>query len=347
MRKTIIVILTAILASCKDSDAPDVSGIEVKLEVQRFDQDFFSIDTNDILQSLRRLQPRYTNFLPDYLENILGLPPLTDTSLATLSALRQFLSDYRPVHDSSQKIFSNFKEVEERLEKSLRYVRYYFPQYKLPTKIITFLGPMDAYFEGSLGGYGDVITTDALAIGLQLHLGKNFSLYKSEMGQALYPTYISRRFSPEFIPVNCVKNIIDDLYPDQSGGKHLVIQMVEKGKRMFLLDKLMPSTADTLKIGYTQAQLKGCYDNEGLIWNYFLTNGLVYNNDPGMIKNYIGESPNTPEFGEGAPGNIGLFVGWQIVSKYMENNLTLPLDEMMKTDAKKIFEESKYRPRSG
>ena len=140
-------------------------------------------------------------------------------------------------------------------------------------------------------------------------------------------------------------NIIDDLYPDQSGGKHLVIQMVEKGKRMFLLDKLMPSTADTLKIGYTQAQLKGCYDNEGLIWNYFLTNGLVYNNDPGMIKNYVGESPNTPEFGEGAPGNIALFVGWQIVNKYMDQNTSMSLDALMRTDAKRIFEESKYRPR--
>jgi hypothetical protein len=203
---------------------------------------------------------------------------------------------------------------------------------------------MDAYFEGSLGGYGDVITHDALAVGLQLHMGRNFSLYMSEMGQSLYPSYISRRFTPEYIPVNCTKNIIDDLYPDQSTGKHLVIQMVEKGKRLYLLDKLMPFTHDSLKIGYTESQLKGCYNNEGLIWNYFLTNGLLYNNDPAMIKNYIGESPNTPEFGEGAPGNIGLFTGWQIVKKYMDKNETLSPDELMKTDSKKIFEESKYRP---
>ena len=204
---------------------------------------------------------------------------------------------------------------------------------------------MDAYFEGSLGGYGDVITTDALAVGFQLHLGKDFSLYKSEMGQALYPAYISRRFTPEYIPVNCMKNIIDDMFPDAGTGKHLVIQMVEKGKRMYLLDKLMPSTPDTLKIGYTQSQLKGCYNNEGLIWNYFLTNGLLYNNDPAMIKNYIGESPNTPEFGEGAPGNIGLFIGWQIVKKYMDKKPTPSLETLMHTDAKKLFEESKYRPR--
>ena len=135
------------------------------------------------------------------------------------------------------------------------------------------------------------------------------------------------------------------MFPDESTGRHLVLQMVEKGKRMYLLDHLMPRTPDTLKIGYTENQLKGCYSNEGLIWNYFLTNSLLYSNDPAMIKNYIGESPNTPEFGEGAPGNIGLFTGWQIVKKYMEKNESLSFEELMKTDSKKLFEESKYRPR--
>ena len=91
--------------------------------------------------------------------------------------------------------------------------------------------------------------------------------------------------------------------------------------------------------------MQGCYKNEGLIWNYFLTNGLLYNNDPGVIKNYIGDSPKTPEFGDGAPGNIGTFVGWQIVKKYMDQNNTVTLDQLMTTDPKKLFEESKYRPK--
>lgn len=346
MKKTITILLSIlVLASCNDADIPDVSDVKVDVAVQRFDKDFFTIDTNRILPSLQQIYAKYPSFLGDYLQNILGLPPVNDTSIATMHAIRQFLSDYKPVKDSAEKLFKNIDNVEETIVENLKYVKHYFPKYQLPRNLITFIGPMDAYFEGSLGGYGDVITNNALAIGLQLHLGKDFSLYKSEMGQALYPAYISRRFTPEYIPVNCIKNIIDDMFPDQSSGKHLVIQIVEKGKRMYLLDKLMPRTPDTLKIGYTQSQLKGCYNNEGLIWNYFLTNGLLYNNDPGMVKNYIGESPNTPEFGEGAPGNIGLFTGWQIVKKYMDKNNSISLEALMQTDPKKLFEESKYRPK--
>ena len=72
---------------------------------------------------------------------------------------------------------------------------------------------------------------------------------------------------------------------------------------------------------------------------------LVFNNDPSIIKNYVGDSPNTPEFGEGAPGNIALFVGWQIVNRYVEKNENITLDELMAMDPRKLFEESKYRPK--
>ena len=346
MKKTfLILIVFPLLFSCKDNDAPDVSNININLKVERFEQDFFKMDTTNLANALQQLGNKYPAFLGDYLGNIMGLPPFSDSSTQVLTAIKKFLSDYKPVKDSADKVFSNTNKIEEDVKKSLQYVKHYFPAYHAPNKLITFIGPMDAFFEASIGSYGDVITRDGLAVGLQLHLGSNFSLYKSEMGQALYPTYVSRRFAPEYIPVNCIKNVIDDLFPDKSIGKSLLEQMVEKGKRLYVLDKLMPFTGDTLKIGYTQQQLKGCIVNEGLIWNFFVTNNLLYNSEPGLIKNYIGEGPNTPEFGEGAPGYIGLFTGWQIVKKYMEKNDAVKLEELMGTDAKKIYEISKYRPK--
>jgi hypothetical protein len=120
--------------------------------------------------------------------------------------------------------------------------------------------------------------------------------------------------------------------------------MVEKGKRLYVLDKILPNTADTLKTGYTAAQLKGCYENEGMIWNFFLTNNLLFNIEPVNIKSFMEEAPSTPELGDRSPGAIGIFVGWQIVKKYMQKYPELSLNELLNTDARKIFEESKYRP---
>ncbi len=65
-----------------------------------------------------------------------------------------------------------------------------------------------------------------------------------------------------------MKNIIDDIFPGLPGDKTLLDLMVDKGKRLYVLDKLLPNTADTLKIGYTTNQLKGADKNEGLIWSF-------------------------------------------------------------------------------
>lgn len=338
-------LFSILFIGCRDAGAPDVSNIKVELPVYRFENDFFAMDTTNITAGISMLQQRYGNFVMDFFVNIMGLPPVTDTSGQAEKAIRQFIHDYAPIHNEAIETFRDFEPLRNKTVEGLRYVKHYFPSYTLPTRMITFIGPMDAYFEGSMGGYGDAITADGLAVGLQLHLGGNNPLYKSQVAQSLYPVYISRKFSPEYIPVNCLKNVVDDLFPDNSASRPLVEQMVEKGKRMYLLNRFLPHTPDTLKIGYTRAQLEGCYQNEGLIWNFFLTNSLLYNSEPAIIKSYIGDAPNTQEFGTGAPGYMGLFTGWQIVKKYMEKNEQLSLQELMQTDPRKIFEESKYRPR--
>lgn len=334
-----------VLAACKSKKTPDVSGIKIDLKVNRFEQDFFAIDTNNIPASFDKLAVKYPSFLGDYLGNILGLPPMNDTSTAAFAAIRQFIRDYKPIKDSADKLFVNFDRYAKEIEQGLKYVKHYFPNYNTPLVINSFIGPMDAYYMAPLGGYGDVLTSEGLASGLQLHLGANSSIYHTQMAESLYPNYISRRFTPETIVVNSMKNIIDDIYPEKLAGKAMVEQMVEKGKRLYVLDQILPNTDDTLKIGYTSSQLKGCYSNEGGIWNFFLTNNLLYNNEPAILKNYMGDSPNTQELGPNSPGYIGLFVGWQIVKKYMDKHEDIELMQLLQTDARKIFEESKYRPK--
>lgn len=345
MKNYIAIILTALtLASCNNDKAPDVSGIKVDLQVQRFEQDFFAIDTNNVAASLDQLQYKYPTFLNDYLVNILGMA-MTVGDSGAIMVVKRFIADYRPIKDSVDQKFRSIEEIEKEVKRGLQFVKHYFPAYNLPQKLITFIGPLDAYYEASLGGFGDIITRDALGAGLQLHLGKNFSVYQTEMGQRLYPNYISRRFEPEYIPVNCMKNIIDDIFPDRSADRPLVEQMIEKGKRMYVLDKLLPYTEDSLKIGYTKKQLEGCYENEALIWNFFLKNNLLYSIDPSLNKNYVQDGPKTEELGDGSPGYIGLFVGWQIVKKYMSDNPDLNLQKLMEKNAKQLFDESKYKPR--
>ncbi len=341
MKKILIPLTILFFTGCKSGKkAPDVSHIPVQVHIERFDQAFFSMDTNQVAAGLLSLGRQYPYFINDFAVNILGTGPLSDTSEQAFFACRRFISSYMPVKDSLDLKFSNasgrIKNIEEGLRKGFQYVKYYFPKYNLPPKVVTYIGPFDAP--------GVAMTRYTLAIGLQLYAGKQFPFYLSSQGQELFPLYISRRFEPEYIVPNGIKAIVEDLYPDQTQGKALIEQIVEKGKNWWLIDQLLPETPDSLKTGFTEKQLRWCESNEGQIWNILLDQNL-FSPDPDLIKNFIGDAPNTQGMPEVSPGNIGQWVGWRIVQKYSAMHSELTPEQVMNTAARVIFDETKYKPR--
>lgn len=334
MKFFIAILFGLIFFSCSSKNsAPDVSNIKVDVQLKRFDKDLFSIDTNNIESSLNKLQQQYGSFMNDYLYNIMVLTPQPDT---VKQKIKLFLHDYNYVYNATEKQFSNFNDAFDKIKKGLQYVKYYFPDYRTPANVITFIGPVE--------GYANVLTQSGLAVGLQLYLGQNFPVYSSEFITEVYPDYQQRRFERAYIPVNCMKNIVSDIYPEKTGSDPLVYQMIDAGKRLYLLDHFLPQLADSLKTGYTQQQLNGCYENEAGIWNYFVQNSLLFITDPIQIRDYMQDGPHTEVFGKGSPGFIGQFIGWQIVKKWMiaHNKTTLP--QLINTPEKQIYDEAKYKP---
>lgn len=345
MRSLIVLAAILFLFSCNSSDStPDVSDIKVDLTIKRFDKDFFSMDTTNLDTSLTVLGNKYPEFFGDFLEKFLGISGEMVKNGEAKTIIRSFYNSYDLLYDSAQQIFGDFSAPQKEIKKALQYVKYYFPAYHLPVELITFIAPMDASFKTSFGLQGDIINGSFLGVGLQLHMGKSFSFYQSEQGQELYPSYISSRFEPNTIAANCMKNIVDDMFPEKIEDRSLIQQMVEKGKRLYLLSKFLPGTQEYILIGYTQQQMKECYENEQGIWNLFVQNNFLQTIDNNIIKNYIGESPKTQELGDASPGNIGAFAGWQIVKKYMNKNPKLTVQQLMNTEADIIFEQAKYKP---
>jgi hypothetical protein len=121
--------------------------------------------------------------------------------------------------------------------------------------------------------------------------------------------------------------------------------MIDAGKRLYLLDHFLPQVADSLKTGYTQKQLDGCYDNEAGIWNYFVQNNLLFITDPLQVRDYMQDGPFTEVLGQASPGFIGQFIGWQVVKKWMDKNPEITLQQLIETQEKKIYDEAKYKPR--
>ena len=338
MTRLFIVVLASVLFlfSCNTGDKiPDVSDININLTTDRFEKNLFDTSAPSLTAYLQRLESNNPSFTSTYLKTILNADPRwpADTTAAFVNG---FVKAFRPVYDSSENIFNDFSAYENEIKKGLQFVKYYFPHYKVPEKIITYIGPLD--------GYGDIISEEGFLVGLQHHLGKNYSLYKTELVRETYPDYISNRFEPGYIAVNCMKNVVLDIYPEKESDKALVNQMIEKGKRLYILSKFLPATEEYKLIGYTEEQMKDSYKHEAAIWNLFVKNAYLQTTDKNISKNFIDEGPKTQELGEGAPGNIGSFAGWQIVKKYMQKNAAITLQQLISVDEETILQEAKYKP---
>ena len=340
MKKTglfILFIIIVSLSAChRGKNTPDVSKIEITLHLERFEKDFFKLDSMNLPAGIRKLQADYPGFYNDYMQGILGVSGI-DTNVATQQSVNMMLENYTSLNTIVQQKFPAATALEKELQKAFQFVKYYFPSYKIPG-IITFIGTLDAP--------GMVLTNQYIAIGLHQYAGRDFPGYQSDDVKQLYPAYISRRFEPLYIPANCMKAVISDLFPDNSTTLPLVEQMIEKGKQWWLLDKFLPGSPDSLKTGYTGQQLDWCSNNEGLIWSTIIKNENLNSLDPVTIQTYIGEGPFTQGFSqELSPGNIGPWIGWQIVKKFAADNSSLKPEEIMKTDPKKILEEARYKPK--
>jgi len=346
MRLSISSLLILVLISCHNSgDKPNVSDIKVDVNVLRFDKDFFAMDTSRLPQSLTNLHKKYPSFLSLYSEFLSPINLMVKQEGKTYEeAALIYYRTIKPLYEAVQRKYSKLDNIGSDLEKSFKYVKYYYPSFKIPTVVasVESFNPDDPNEV-----YGTLFYHDTLIISLQMFMGKDFEGYSN----TLYPDYLRRRFDDEFIVPNSIRVIANNIYPDTSESAPLIEQMIERGKQWYLLDKFLPDTPDSLKTGYTKSQTEFVEKNEGNIWGEFLKSTPdPYTIEQERLKNYLGEGPFTQDMphdleGNGTPGNIGQWIGWRIVKKFAEKNPKMDVKEVLATPARKIFQEAKYKPK--
>ena len=157
-----------------------------------------------------------------------------------LQLLKNIIRDIKPLYDGANEKYKSFSSYQKELENNLRYVKYYYPHYKIPA-VLTSVESLNP--ENAEEIYGTVFFHDTLVISLQMFLGKDYPAYDPTQ----YFDYLRRRFEPQYIVPNSIREIARQIYPDSSQTLSLIEQMVEKGKHWYLLDKFLPDTARQLK----------------------------------------------------------------------------------------------------
>ncbi len=340
-----------VAASCNNKKGVDVSKINLKVSIERFDKELNALrgqrsevggrrsEADGLQQRAQELRKKYTWFYDDYMEQMLsvGSPAAGTDYLNGLTAVLQN-KDYLELRSAVEKAFPDISMHEKDLNDAFKHVRYYYPEQKIP-RLITFVSGFAVQTP---------IGNDYIGIGLDMFLGSHGDKFYPALRQSI-PYYIARRFTPENITPRVIEAFVrEDMYPEEDKDRTLLAKMIYNGKILYAMDAFMPEVADALKIGYTTQQMQWCKENEGGIWAYLLENELLFNSDYMKIQRYLAEAPFTPGIGENSESapKLGVWMGWQIVRKYMEKNPDVTLQQLLlEKDAQKILSESKYKPK--
>ena len=317
MRKIIsFLLLMVMVVSCKKENKlqVDVSNINVDLKLARFDVDFY----NSTPQTLSKTKEIYPMFFPHNVDSV------------WINKIQN--KDERELFDETQKKYPNLSFLEMELVDLFQHVKYYNKNFQEPV-VISMLTNVD--YENKV-----LFDSGLLLISLDCYLGGKHEFYSD------FPDYIKQNNRKEHIIVDVANSIINKQMPPNN-ERSFINKMIYEGKKMYLLDAYLPQVSDVEKIGYDPVKYNWAVESEEDIWKYFIERELLYDTDLKLNKRFLDIAPFSKFYlGEDnlSPGRIGVWIGWQIVRSFMQNN-DVSLPELLQTEEDIIFKKSKYKPK--
>lgn len=317
MRKIVsLLILLTVVFSCKKENKlkVDVSQINAEVKVGRFDIDFYT----STAETLAKTKQIYPMLFPHDIDSV------------WINKIHN--KDEQELFVETQKVFKDFYPQEKELEELFQYVKYYNPDFQEPI-VITVLTNID--YDNRI-----VYNKGFLLISLDNYLGATHEFYGD------YPKYIKQNNRKEHLIVDAANAIINtQMHPNTE--RNFIDKMIYEGKKMYVLDAYLPRVSDREKIGYSEEKFNWAVASEEQIWKYFVEKGLLYDTNLKLNQRFLDVAPFSKFYlGEDnlSPGRIGVWIGWQIVRAYMQNN-DVSLPELLQTKEDEILKKSKYKPR--
>ncbi|MDZ7635462.1 MAG: hypothetical protein U5L72_13935 [Bacteroidales bacterium] len=328
-----VLLILAVTACRRDPYNVNLSGIECDLSVRDLGRDIFETPPNELAEKAEWLKLEYGSALNTY-STVIGLGDPSDERWK--SAFILFATDMRNLDlwDEVKRVWPETGPLEKELENAFRHYRYYFPERIVP-QVVTCI----SVFNNSI-----IVDDSLLMVSLDRYLGA---------GSGYYPTlgifsYQARKMTPAYAASDCMYAWASTEWDYNNAGygtKTLLNTMLHEAKLVYFTKRMMPALADTVLHGFTGRQMKFCETGEGEIWEYLVSNDLLFSTDGFLIRKFTGEAPFTSYFTEESPGRAVVWTGFRIIESYMNNNPDVTLEQLMAmNDLQAIMTGARYNP---
>jgi hypothetical protein len=320
--------------NCKDlADANRLAKIEIKATVIRLENEILKLkDSTEVIKFLDKY--------PDFAKGFYNRGRLPD-SIITNAILK--MNQVKEIKENlSQQVSIEFKQIDDlktQFEEAFRHVKYYYPDFKIPTIYTTITGL------GSFLGNDLYMNNEAIVISLDFFLQKQLYPIRLPDG-SLRPDYINRRSRREYIVPTCIQYLSNKYNQTDFMDKTMLAEMIHYGKSFYFTKTMLPCTPDSLITGYSRVELANISDqeNRNYIWNHFIEKKLLFETNETIKRSYLFERPYIAEINSKCPGRIAQWLGWRIIKKFMLQKPETQFTALMKNrDVQYIFQQSNYK----
>jgi hypothetical protein len=326
------IILTIALAfyctGCK-GQAKDVFAQAEPVKIHRFDKALFRLieSGNDV-----GIQGELLCDYPEMME-VAGKAILNMQSPGTpgfFDRLVKFYSEptLKELYRESIAQYDSVADIEQALGRAFAYLETCLPAMPLP----------QVYMHVSGLSQNILAANNLLSISIDKYMGKDYPLYRNFFYDYQKEKMQRARIAPDYLTGWLLSE-----YPFDGKENVLLERMVYEGKIKYIVSEALPDIPPHVLMGFTEKAHAWCGKNEAEIWKTIVERRHLYTPDLVTTNKYIEDTPAT-FLSEEAPGNVGSWIGLQIVRKYMEKTGATPQKLMRETNAQEILTQSEYKP---
>ena len=323
--------ISIILSGCNSKSfgmIDDSSGIQIN----RFDSVFYHwVDTDDKL-SLTTLINDYPQML-GLLGKSLFQTDQTDSS-TFFDNLKKYYSEptLKSLYNDAVTYFATNSPATRQIEQELSYgfkrLQALFPSMQIP-----------AIYMHVSGLQQNMIVADSLlSFSIDKYLGSSYPLYKN-----YFYDFQLKSMTPERVAVDGLNAWFTSEFPFTVKEPVLLDRLIYEGKIIYVLTQTGFNYPFQQIVPLTENEYNWCLKHESTLWKTLINRKHLTETDALVISKYFNPAPSS-FIAADAPGYLGNFIGYRIVSGYMKQTKSTCEDLIRNNNAQEILKKSKYKP---
>ncbi len=320
-----------LFTNCKSDRFPtDVAGISLKMKFKNLDSLLQTSSDSELISLRNEFKKQKSDVLAYNISYCLHSNLDNDT--AFINGTQRFYSNkfikLLEKRIASKNLMNSI--VKMNISNGFKRIKVNFPKGKLPKTIYQ----INSSFSSSV-----FCTEDEIAVGIERYLGPETDVIQQLPSQDFYG-WIKESMRKEYIERDVLSAWLMTHYIEET-TENYASEMIRWGKILFITKVCLPEISENKILRYNEKQFEWAQNSEKSMWKYLIDNEVLFKIDEETRVNLLNEGPFSIGLPEESPDRLGQFMGYRIVTKFMEDS-EITLDELIKLPYNEILQ--KYKP---